>query len=60
MAQVLGLVLLAAGGWLLWSPWALVIAGMLLLLGPEVSELRRRQQPVNDVKVDQLRRGGQR
>ena len=42
VVQVLGVVLVAVGGDLLWSPWALVIGGLLLLAGPEVGELRRR------------------
>jgi hypothetical protein len=40
-AQILGLVLASVGGLLLWSPWALVIGGVLLLIGPEVPKFRR-------------------
>lgn len=42
VAQILGLLLLALAGWLLWSPWALVIVGGLLVVGPEIAALRRR------------------
>lgn len=35
LAQVLGVVLVAVGACLLWSPWALVIGGVLLLVVPE-------------------------
>lgn len=46
MAQIVGVVMLGLAGWLLWSPWALVIAGILLLIGPELGELvQRRRQP---------------
>lgn len=43
MAQILGVLLLGVAGWLLWSPWALAIAGIALLLGPELGELTRRR-----------------
>lgn len=41
LAQILGLVLASIGAWLLWSPWALVIGGVLLLIGPELPKFRR-------------------
>ncbi len=41
VAQVLGVVLVACGAALLWSPWALVIAGMLLVVVPEAVAARR-------------------
>jgi hypothetical protein len=41
--QVVGVLLLVGGGLLLWSPWSLVIGGVLLLVVPEVGALRRRQ-----------------
>lgn len=44
MSQVLGVVLLALGGWLLWSPWALLIAGLVLVLAPEIGVLMRRER----------------
>lgn len=40
--QLVGLVLVAVGGWLLWSPWALVIGGVVALLLPEVIAVKRR------------------
>lgn len=40
LAQLLGVALAAVGAALLWSPWALVIAGAVLIVGPEVLELR--------------------
>lgn len=44
MAQILGVLLLALGGFLLWSPWALVIAGVLLVIVPELGVLLRRER----------------
>ena len=41
LAQVIGLVLLAIGGWVLWSAWSFVICGGLLLIGPELTRFRR-------------------
>lgn len=41
-AQILGVFLVAVGVFLLWSPWALVIAGAVLLVAPELAALRRR------------------
>ncbi len=38
MIQAAGLVLVALGAWLLWSPWALVIAGLLLIVVPEFAQ----------------------
>lgn len=38
MIQAAGLVLVAVGAWLLWSPWALVIAGLLMLVVPEIAQ----------------------
>ena len=40
--QVLGVLCLAFGAWLLWSPWAWVIAGGLLVVVPELVALSRR------------------
>lgn len=40
--QIVGLVLLAFGGWLLWSAWAFVIAGLLALVVPELVVGRRK------------------
>jgi hypothetical protein len=42
MSQIVGVVMLGLAGWLLWSPWALVIAGILLIVGPELAELVQR------------------
>ncbi len=44
MPQTIGVVLIVLGVWLLWSPWALVLGGALLLLAPEVGELARRRR----------------
>jgi hypothetical protein len=41
VTQTVGLVLAAVGLYLLWSPWALVIAGALLLVVPELVAARR-------------------
>jgi hypothetical protein len=41
-AQTAGLCLAAVGAALLWSEWALVIAGVLLILVPEVAATVRR------------------
>jgi hypothetical protein len=41
-AQTVGLALAAVGATLLWSAWALVIAGLLLLVVPELASLARR------------------
>lgn len=43
VAQIIGIVLLAFGVWLLWSPWALVAAGGVLLVVPEIAAQRRRR-----------------
>lgn len=43
VAQVVGAVLVAAGAALLWSPWALVVGGLLLLVVPELGEVVRRR-----------------
>lgn len=43
MSQIVGVVLLAAAGLLLWSPWALVVAGVALLVAPEIGEAVRRR-----------------
>jgi Flp pilus assembly protein TadB len=57
MSQILGVVLIALAGWLLWSPWALVIAGAVLLIAPEVGLMVRRERDL--VRQDrQLRRRG--
>jgi hypothetical protein len=42
-AQTAGVVLLATGAALLWSAWALVAAGVLLLVLPELVALRGRR-----------------
>lgn len=42
LAQILGVILASLGAWVLWSPWALVIGGVLLLVGPELPKLGRR------------------
>ncbi len=42
-AQTAGLSLVAVGATLLWSAWALVIAGLLLLVVPEFAALARRR-----------------
>ena len=42
VAQIVGIVLLTLGAWLLWSPWALIVGGGLLLVAPEIAVLRRR------------------
>jgi hypothetical protein len=42
LAQILGVTLASVGGWLLWSPWAFVIGAAVLLIAPELGELRRR------------------
>lgn len=39
-AQLAGVVLAAVGAWLLWSPWALVVAGAALVVVPELVALR--------------------
>lgn len=39
--QLVGAVLVAVAAWLLWSAWALVIAGVLLIVVPELAALRR-------------------
>lgn len=36
VVQAIGVALVAAGGWLLWSPWALVAGGLLLVVLPEL------------------------
>lgn len=42
-AQMLGVVLVATGAALLWSPWALVAGGVVLLVAPEIGEAVRRR-----------------
>lgn len=42
MIQTAGLICAAVGVAVLWSPWALVIAGVLLLVVPELAGLARR------------------
>lgn len=42
MIQALGIILLALAGAALWSPWALVIGGLLLLIAPELAAWRRK------------------
>lgn len=41
-SQMAGLTLLAVAGWLLWSPWAFAVAGVLLLVVPEAVAWRGR------------------
>lgn len=54
MTQVIGVLLLALAGWLLWSPWALVIAGVLLVIGPEFAEFQRRNREAS-TRIEQRR-----
>lgn len=42
-AQTAGLSLVAVGTAVLWSAWALVIVGVLLLIVPELAALARRR-----------------
>ncbi len=42
-AQAAGLIVAAIGATLLWSPWALVIAGVILLVVPEL--IARKARP---------------
>lgn len=42
--QTSGVILLAVAGALVWSAWALVVAGVLLLTVPEVLALHRRRR----------------
>jgi hypothetical protein len=42
-AQVVGVVLASVGASELWSPWALVVGGVVLLVGPELGEAVRRR-----------------
>lgn len=41
-AQVVGVILASIGGWLLWSPWAFIIAGAVLVALPEIVDAVRR------------------
>ena len=41
LAQILGVLLLVLAGWLLWSAWAFVIGGVLLLVVPELAATHR-------------------
>lgn len=43
MTQTAGLICAAVGAAVLWSAWALVIAGVLLLVIPELAGLARRR-----------------
>lgn len=43
VAQLVGVVLVSVGGWLVWSPWALVAGGALLVIGPEVPGVVKRK-----------------
>ena len=47
MAQIVGVALAAVGGWLLWSPWSFLIAGLVLVVAPEVGTLAQRRKAVN-------------
>lgn len=40
-AQLIGVILAAVGAALLWSAWALVAVGVLLVVVPELARLRR-------------------
>lgn len=42
VAQILGVTLGSVGGWMLWSPWAFIIGAAVLLIAPELGELKRR------------------
>lgn len=42
-AQTLGVILAAVGATLLWSAWALVIAGVVLVVVPELVAVARRR-----------------
>lgn len=58
VAQLLGVVLAGVGLALVWSPWALVIAGGLLLVGPELvalRDLRREAVTARDARRDAAR-----
>lgn len=58
MTQSLGVALAAAGAWLLWSPWALVVAGVLLVVAPEVGALlERRRLAMLEAAALRARRG---
>ncbi len=41
--QTVGVILLAVAGALLWSAWALVVGGVVLLAAPEVAAVARRR-----------------
>jgi hypothetical protein len=45
VAQIVGVLLVIVGVWVLWSPWALVIGGGLLLVVPELVAVTRRRTP---------------
>lgn len=58
VAQLLGVVLAGVGLALVWSPWALVITGGLLLAGPELvalRDLRREAVKARDARRDAAR-----
>lgn len=58
VAQLLGVVLAGVGAALVWSPWALVITGGLLLAGPELvalRDLRREAVKARDARRDSAR-----
>lgn len=39
--QLVGFLLLVLAAWLLWSAWALVVGGGLLMVVPELARVRR-------------------
>lgn len=45
VAQIVGVLLIVLGVWLIWSPVALIIGGALLLLVPEMVAAVRRPRP---------------
>lgn len=52
--QTTGLVLLAVGATLLWSAWALVLAGVLLVVVPDVVALVQRRRRSARARADYL------
>lgn len=59
-AQIVGVVMAAAGAALLWSPWALVAGGVLLLVGPEVLALRDLRAARTAAAASTSTKGGER
>ncbi len=52
LAQVLGVVLIACGAALLWSAWALVIGGAILVVVPEIVAALRTVAVARTRRVD--------